>query len=209
MHIADQVYTCLLQTSMHNWHLHHRHQQQHNLASQHAHMRLACTALRIWWCAWQHPADGGGFDFELPTKPTAPPTPTAPDEQPTLRHGKWGAAAQDITLTTLTCHIPTHHRPHSPCTPVTHTSQHEDALLVCKTATRSAAKSTSPLTPTPPTLHNDALLARAKAEHAIADHCILQRIIDRYAHAKGAQAGITVEARRRADQQDTVARELE
>jgi hypothetical protein len=65
------------------------------------------------------------------------------------------------------------------------------------------------LTPTPPTLHNDALLARAKAEHAIADHCILQRIIDRYAHATGAQAGITVEARRRADQQDAVARELE
>ena len=65
------------------------------------------------------------------------------------------------------------------------------------------------MTPTPPTLHDDALLARAKAEHATADHCILQCIVDRYAHAEGARASITVEARRRADQQNAVARELE
>ena len=86
-------------------------------------------------------------------------------------HGKWGAAAQDIALATPTCHTPAHNRPYSPHTPAAHTSQHNDALSECKTATRGAATPTSPSTPTPLMLHDDALWARAKAEHATADLC--------------------------------------
>ena len=180
VHIAGQVFTRLLRTGMHSWHLHHRRQRQHNLASRHACVHLARTALRAWWRVWQQPTHGDGFDFELLTKPTAPPTPTAPSGQPTPGHGKWGAAAQDIALTTPTCHTPAHHRSHTPCTPVAHMSQHEDALSACKTAPRGAAPPTSPSTPTPPTPHDDAIVARANADKAAADQSILQRLARLY-----------------------------
>ena len=71
-HVTGQVCARLLQASMNGWHLHHRRQQQHNLASRHACVHLARTALRAWWRELQQPTHGNGFDFELLTKPTAP-----------------------------------------------------------------------------------------------------------------------------------------
>ena len=157
---------------MHSWHLHHRHQQQHNLTGQHACIHLAHAALCAWWHVWQQPTHSDGFDFELLMKPTAPPALLMLNEQLTPGHSKWRAAAQDITLTTLTCHTP------APHTPIAHMSHDDNALSACKTATCSTATLTSPLTPMPLMLHNNTLLAHANAEHATTDHCILQCIVD-------------------------------
>ena len=165
-----------------------RRQQQHNLADRHARIHLARTTLQAWWRVWRQPAHGDGFDFELPTKLTAPPTPSTPHEQPTPGHGTWGAAAQDIALTTPTCHTPAHHLVHTPCTPVAHMSQHDDELSACKTATRGAAPPTSPLTPTPPTPptpHDGAIVTRAKADKVAAERSILQHLARLYEDSHG------------------------
>ena len=153
----------------------------------------------------QQPTHGDGFDFELLTTPT----PTAPSGQPTPGHGKWGAAAQDIALTTPTCHTPAHHRSHTPCTPVAHMSQHEDALSACKTAPRGAAPPTPPSTPTPPTPHDDAIVARANADKAAADQSILRQLARLYEDSHGPSASTTTDARARTRQQEAVVRQLE
>ena len=83
MHVTGQVCTHLLQTSRHQ----HRHQQQHNLTGCHAHMHLAHAASCVWWHAWQHPADSGGFEFQLLTLTvsTAQPAPEGLTMQPAAR----------------------------------------------------------------------------------------------------------------------------
>ena len=208
VHITGQVCRCLLQTSMHSWHLHHRCQQQHNLTSRHACVHLAHAALHAWWCVWQQPTQGDGFDFELLTKLMAPPTPMAPSRQLTLRHSRWGAATQDIALTTPTCHTPAHHRQHTPCMPATHMLQHEDALSVCKTALCGTAWLTSPSTLTPPTPHDNAIMACAKADKAAADQSILKQLTQLYEDSYGPSTSTTTDACAHTRQQETVVQQL-
>jgi hypothetical protein len=65
------------------------------------------------------------------------------------------------------------------------------------------------LTTTPPTPHDDAIVARANADKAAADRSILQQLAWLYKDSYGPSASATTNARARTRQQEAVIRQLE